>query len=139
MPDITKYDDIIVSRDVIERIWELEGEQYEAMGGLSCIEDMDEETRKTFLDWESDNGHELDALRELASQGEGFPDWRYGATLIRDSYFEDYAQDLAADLGLLQQGATWPYTCIDWERAARELKMNYSMVTFDGVDYWTRS
>jgi antirestriction protein len=59
--------------------------------------------------------------------------------LIRDSYFEDYAQELADDLGLLQKGSTWPYTCIDWEQAARELQMDYSMVTFDGVDYWVRS
>ena len=136
---ISKYDNLIDSRDVIERIETLEEDQEAAMGGFACVEDMDDETRAYFLEWEADNGHELDALRELAGECEGFPDWKYGLTLIRDSYFEDYAQDLAEDCGMLQKGATWPYTCIDWEQAARELQADYSMVTFDGVDYWVRS
>ena len=32
----------------------------------------------------------------------------------------------------------WPNTCIDWDQAAGELKMDYSAVDFDGVTYWIR-
>jgi antirestriction protein len=38
---------------------------------------------------------------------------------------EDYAQELAEELGSIPEGAGWPLTCIDWERAWREL-------TYDG-------
>lgn len=62
----------------------------------------------------------------------------YGATLVRDSYFEDYARELAEDCGLIQRDAHWPNDCIDWERAARELQMDYTSVEFDGVEYWVR-
>lgn len=82
---------------------------------------------------------ELDALRTLAEQCEGYAaDWRHGETLIRDSYFQDYAEQLADDLGAIDAKAGWPNNCIDWQRAARELQMDYTAVDFDGVTYWIR-
>jgi antirestriction protein len=41
---------------------------------------------------------------------------------------EDYAQQLAEETGALRDDDQWPYTCIDWEAAARDL--------FIG-DYWS--
>lgn len=114
-PDISNYDDIIDSRDIIARIEELEG-----------TEDADEL-------------EELERLKELAAQCEGYGDWQYGETLIRESYFEEYAQQLAEDIGAIDPNANWPNNCIDWERAARELKMDYTVVAFDGVSYLIRS
>lgn len=113
--EITEFDDIIDSRDIIERIEYLEG-----------TEDQEEI-------------EELEALKDLAEQGEGYsPDWKYGETLIRDSYFRDYAMDLAEDIGAINHDAGWPNTCIDWDQAARDLQMDYSCITFKGVDYWIR-
>jgi hypothetical protein len=63
----------------------------------------------------------------------------HGETLIRDSYFEEYAQELAEDLGYLQKNVSWPYDCINWEQAARELQQDYTSADFDGVTYWLRS
>lgn len=62
---------------------------------------------------------------------------RNGETLIRDDYFVEYAKDLAAELGYVEspQPAQWPYTCVDWDRAAEELKQDYYSVTFDGKTY----
>jgi hypothetical protein len=85
---------------------------------------------------------ELKALEALQEEAEGYcPDWKYGATLIADSYFEDYAQELAEDLGYTgghNKPLTWPFTCIDWEKAADELQQDYTAVEFDGVTYWVR-
>ena len=36
-------------------------------------------------------------------------------------------------------GASLAATCIDWAQAARELRMDYTSVDFDGVTYWIRS
>lgn len=38
---------------------------------------------------------------------------------------EDFAQEMADQLGYLNKDMSWPYTCIDWERAARDLMMDY--------------
>jgi antirestriction protein len=38
---------------------------------------------------------------------------------------EEFAQQLAEDLGE-PAPTSWPYTCIDWERAARDLMYDYS-------------
>jgi len=50
--------------------------------------------------------------------------------------FTEYAQELAEDLGYDFNKAQWPATCIDWEQAVRELRMDYSCVEVNGVDYW---
>ena len=102
----------------------------EGCDGGKCLGDVDED---------SDEWQELKALKALQADAEGSPDWRHGETLIRDSYFETYAQELADDCGMLKEGSAWPYTCIDWERAARELQQDYMRVDFDGVEYWIRS
>ena len=133
-----KFSDVIDSRDVIERIEELEQEQEDAMGGFEHVEDMDDATRSSFLAWEANNGHELDTLRELAREASDSPDWKHGETLIRDSYFKRYAQNLAEDCDMVPSESRWPLTCIDWEQAARELRMDYFSVEFDGVEYWIR-
>ena len=123
-PEITNYDDIIDSHNVIARIDDLETERKDA-------------TDKSEFD-ESDEGQELTALKKLTKQGEDFSDWKYGITLIRDSYFEQYAQELAEDIGAIQPNLSWPYTCIDWKLAARDLQFDYSALEFDGVTYWAR-
>lgn len=139
--DFSNSTDVIDSRDVIERIGELEGEL-----DVFCDENEipDSERGNTnnekWMDWEdSSEGQELKVLLALQSEAEGSPDWQYGEQLIRDSYFEEYAQELAEDCGMVERDVKWPYTCIDWEKAARELQYDYSIVNFDGVDYWIRS
>jgi chromosome segregation ATPase len=59
--------------------------------------------------------------------------------LIRESYFTEYAQQLAEDLGAISANAPWPACHIDWDAAAEELKMDYSTVDFDGVTYYYRA
>lgn len=114
---VTNYEDIIDSRDIIERIEELSG----------------------FDTRDADEQRELDALEALQNEAEGYaPDWKYGAALVRDSYFETYARELAEELTTGGVVLNWPYTCIDWAEAARELKMDYTELEFDGVSYWVR-
>lgn len=38
---------------------------------------------------------------------------------------ENFAEEMAESLGLINDHVTWPYTCIDWEWAARELMHDY--------------
>lgn len=195
MTDISKFDNIIDSRDVIKRIEELEDYEAtlasaeaehehalnahnaaaEAVGELAAELDLakvqhgygsseadraeeqhelalerlaerqDElEAAKTDLDnarseLTEDLQEELKLLRELAEQGEGYGDWAYGETLIHDSHFTAYAEQLAEDIGAVNPAAAWPLTHIDWEGAARDLKMDYTSIEFDGETFWMRS
>jgi hypothetical protein len=126
MTDVTKFDDMIDVRDVIARVEQLEAiaEDVAAMDA----DDADELATLTAL---------LESMKGYGGDEEWRGDW-YPGTLVRDSYFEDYAQELAGDCGMINADATWPNNCIDWERAARELRMDYSATEFDGVTYWYR-
>lgn len=137
--EITNSQDVIDSRDVIARIEYLEGEQESLLHGQAHVEDLNDEQRAIFQTWEDEYGAELDSLRALAEEASGSPDWEYGETLIRESYFEDYARELADDIGAVDRDAKWPNTFIDWEAAANALKQDYTSVSFAGEDYWIRS
>ena len=60
-------------------------------------------------------------------------------TMIPEVDFEDYARELAEDIGAIKNDANWPNYCIDWEKAASELKMDYSEIEVDGVTYLFRA
>ncbi len=121
---IDNSDDIIDSRDVIARIEELE-----AIDGI-------EEQIDALV--ESDEATELVALRELQSEAEGYSDdWRYGACLIRRSYFVDYCEELCKDIGDLPKEIPH-YIEIDWKATADNIEADYTSVDFDGVEYLVR-
>lgn len=66
-------------------------------------------------------------------------DYEYGETLIHESYFVRYTEELAHDIGAIDARANWPCNCIDWELAADMLKQDYTCADFGGQTYWFRS
>lgn len=66
-------------------------------------------------------------------------DWDDIGPMIPEYDFEDYAQELAEDIGAISSDHSWPNYCIDWSYAARELAYDYSLVTWRGVDYYVRA
>jgi hypothetical protein len=121
--------DIIDSRDIIERIEELK----ELIEGEGC-EDACTEYKL-----------ELAMLEDLADQGQSeSSDWVHGETLIRRSYFVDYTEELINDcyeMPKQMHSGDWPFRhmTIDYEAAAKELEQDYSSIDFDGVEYLIRS
>lgn len=138
--EISNSDDVIDSRDVIARIEELQEERQELLDATESGSGSEmAKAQDALTAWDADNLDELNALLALQEQAEPYaPDWRHGESLIRDSYFKEYAQELAEDIGAVKPDAQWPYTCIDWEKAAEELQADYTAVEFDGVTYWIR-
>lgn len=109
--------EVIDSREVIARIEYLQDEE----------ELTEEETE------------ELSILTALQDEASGYSeDWRYGSTLIHADYFEDYARELAEDIGAIDPDASWPLSFIDWSAAADALKEDYTEVDFGGESYWIR-
>lgn len=124
---ISNTDDLIDIRDVIERFEELESAHEDnAPFGLPDDEALEFRT--------------LGDLIEACEGNGGDEQWRgdwYPVTLIRDSYFTDYAMDLLDDIGVLPADTPW-YVEIDREATAKNVQVDYTSVEFDGVTYWIR-
>lgn len=154
---ISNTDDIIDSRDVIARIEELTDERDslqsdldEAQADLDALTDADADAyalsqaavtdaRDAMTEWnESAEADELRILESLQSDAEGCAsDWHCGSSLIRDSYFVEYCEEMVKDVGDLPQNIP-PYLVIDWEKTADNLRVDYTSVDFDDIEYWVR-
>lgn len=154
---ISSSDRVIDSRDVIERIEELESDREtlaaeldEAREALESIERgepvaRDEATRAVeaasaaLAEWDaSDDAAELATLRALAEQCEGYGDWSHGETLIHRDYWTGYVQELLQDLDVLPRDMP-AYLVIDWDATAGNIEADYMSVDFDGAEYLMRS
>ena len=100
--------------------------------------------RGRWADEHPDDAEELARLEKLLEETGGYGgdhQWNgtwYPGSMIADSYFEDYARELADDIGAINRNATWPVCHIDWEAAADSLKQDYASITYGGVEYWYR-
>jgi hypothetical protein len=137
--EISNTEDVIDSRDIEERInWLIENrDEFQAENTLPDYLGFESDDESKWAEWDSEYGQELRNLETLRNDCDT-SEWKDGVQLIRDTYFEDYAQELAEDIGAINRNSTWPNNCIDWEQAADELKIDYTPVEFDGVDYWFR-
>ena len=128
--------DVIDVRDIIARVLELRDERDEYNEKMGSPDAWD-----GVPDGEPEELAMLEGiLSELAGYGgdEEFEGYRYPVQLIAESYFQEYAQDLAEDCGMVDTNARWPMNCIDWEQAARELQMDYSYILIHDSTYWYR-
>lgn len=127
--DINNTQEILDSRNVIERFQELE-DILEAAGEPEATDAEREE-------W-ADVAEEHTALAAFVAQGEDYEEWTDGATLVHEEYFESYAKELAEETGIIDSSHAL-YTYVDWESWADGLKEDdYEAINFDGVDYYIR-
>lgn len=135
MTDIRNTDDLINSRDVIDRIDELRDTlfaSHQEEGGC------DSEFEAWLSGNTSEEAEELRILEALAKEGEDYAaDWEYGETIIRKSYFTDYCEELCKDIDAILRDVP-PYIVIDWEATAENLKVDYTEIDFGGVPYLIR-
>lgn len=88
----------------------------------------------------ADEYERLYAVNEEGRSTFGAGDWdASGIILIEDGYFEDYARDLADDIGAIDSEYDWPLTHIDWPAAAASLQQDYSAIDYGGYTYWGRA
>ena len=102
--------------------------------------DLVEAVKTCELDIEDFDKEELETFRSVVSEGELYSsDWNGGEALILESYFQDYAKELAEDLGSISGKEEWPLNHIDWESAADDMKQDYSSIEVEGYTYYVRS
>ncbi len=111
--EITNDMDVIDSRDIIERIEELQA------------------TERDVKEHE-----ELTALLALAEEGEQYsPDWSYGSQLIHENYFEEYMDQMLEDCGDIPKDIP---CYLDITVNYDMLKWDYTELDFDGETYYIR-
>lgn len=121
MANFDGYDDIIDSREIIERIEELADALAEG-------------------DFSQEDHDELSALTALRDDAESLADWHYGETLIHENYFTQAMKDDVVDCGYLPANLPWWIKDnIDWDGVADALKADYTDFTFRGAEYWARA
>lgn len=141
--EITNSEDILDSRDIIARIEELEAEKESALEGVPASEYGNYDNEK-WAEWDdSDEANELKLLSSFLEDFKGCggdEEWRgdwYPVTIIRDSYFEDYTEELITDCGYISRDfPSW--IVIDWKETAENVQQDYTSAEFDGVTYWAR-
>ncbi len=130
---ISNTDDVIDSRDVIERLEELQNK-------VDAEADELPEFRKSEaidLALTAEEKEEFNNLLYFTEQIKDYcPDWEYGATLIRDSFFEQAMDEMIEDCYPELGKDLPPFATITIDYFA--LKMDYTAVEFDGVTYWVR-
>lgn len=137
----THTDDVIDSRDIIERIAELENilrDEYEELPknefGLTIPFD---EWVDVILFEHDTEGYEYKILVALAEECEQYTsDWEHGEALIHESYFEQYMDEMISDCYEIPKGLPF-WIRIEYDYDA--LKMDYTEVTFNGETYFIRS
>lgn len=113
-------------------------ERKELENDLADAESALEEAELNFGASERTELGNLESLRdEIGSKGDLISEDH--GPFVRSDSFEDYARELAEETGAIDPRAGWPLTCIDWDKAADELKMDYSAVEWDGDTYYFRS
>lgn len=157
MADVSNMEDVMDVRDIIERVEEIEPDLW-TNHYRHCDEEWSDTADSTCNDKcptcgaeiephkseESDDYDEHTSLMafldEMKGNG-GDHQWRgdwYPVTVVRESYFKDYAQELAEEQDLIKADAHWPNNCIDWDQAARELKIDYTGADFGDITYYFR-
>jgi hypothetical protein len=132
---------IVDSRDILRRVRELEQERGSFEIEVEHHSDEPDTLGPSWAEENEDDAQELailTALVEEIDQNAG-DSARDGVALIADSHFEEYAQELAEDIGAIAKDAPWPACHIDWTAAADALQQDYSSIEWDGETYWVRS
>lgn len=147
--------DVIDSRDIIERIEELESiltdaHAAETESGATDL-DFDEWLDAMRAAASPASSHELnlereefEELRRLADECECYADWVHGETLIADEYFTKYIEELINDCYEMPKDVNsgkwpWRHMTMDYDAAAEEAKADYAEVGIFGRVFWIRN
>lgn len=130
MTDVSNDADLIDTRDVLDRINELEGD----------LESFYQDGPDT---WDSEDPDviEIRQLQDLINEVAGYSEDKPadGVTLIRATYFVRYMEEYFEDTSDTPvKSHDWPFRHIDWEAAADELRVDYTEVEYNGVSYLFR-
>ena len=111
---VSSFDDVITVDDLSNRL-----EQLDSVDEDAVLDDEDQA--------------EFNSLTKLLAEVDNYD----CETLVRDSYFAQYVQELCEDCGDVPANLPY-YIVIDWAATAENMRIDYTAFEFDGVTYWGR-
>ena len=126
-------EDVLDTRDLDAKLDELESLQSD----YDDCEDLDEDGVKTVEPLDVVSAQMLKALRELKDEVGG---WHHGTGLIRETYWREYCQQLADDMGYTggDRNSNPLLDYVDWDQWADALTADYSVAEINGVTFYWR-
>ena len=136
---------ILDTRDLIERRDELKQEvldsfleTFEQYADTDSYEDINFDEEEELESWKSSWEDEIEEIEEIDSLEDEIDEFKYGESMIDTNDWEDYVRELLEDAGYVPRDfPSW--IIIDWEATASNVCQDYSIVTYQGVDYFVRA
>lgn len=135
---------VLDTRDLAERRDELKEQIFNSF--IETFEHYAEQT-ESFDDilfdedeiesWVDDWKDELEEIEEVDELEKYITDFQYGETLIHESYFTEYCEELCKDFGYISKDFPL-WIEIDWDSTAENIKIDYSECTYQGETYYAR-
>tara|TARA_Y100001938_G_C7943012_1_gene355287 strand:- start:410 stop:781 length:372 start_codon:yes stop_codon:yes gene_type:complete len=121
---------------------------------MGCKMNLDQDTldsrdlEERIIELEKDNNltdeekEEYNQLIAIKNDCEDYG-WEHGIYFISEYYWVTYCEDFAYDCGYMEtfksnNGYNPLSYCVDWEKWADQVKMDYSSITFNNRDYYWR-
>lgn len=103
----------------------------------AILEEAQNELLSAEADFDKEDQEELKLLRKLREQADR--GWMHGVTLIHESNFADYIQELYEDTASSELGALPSILRdnIDWEDVAKDAESDYTIIEWDGSTFYT--
>ncbi len=142
----TEYDDLEEQHTSLKDALSEAREELEAVDKDDLAEQVEAteavvEALRELNEWEQENLERLNALKDFCDDLDSYGGGRQeNETLIAEENFADYAEQLAEDIkpSASIDYSTWPLNCIDWEKAAKDLRYDYTEHEFQGTTYLFR-
>jgi hypothetical protein len=126
-----RTDEVIYSEDVIHWLSEMETVYGPRPGeGIDTVhvEDMSVEEQDLY-----------GFLCELRQEAGHVSDWAYNVSIVRDSFFAEYAENEVEECGLLPSALPEIVARnINWQGVAEDMQEDYLQFEAGGVTWWVR-
>lgn len=135
-----------LATELVDNWNELSDEDHQASDiddllGTSGFEFADD-IKEIFSEFEADNSDEINHYNNIVEFCEELEvqaaDYRYGESVIHESYFTEYTEETLVDCGYLPKDLP-SWIVIDMEATAENVKVDYCEVNFEGETYYIRN
>jgi hypothetical protein len=83
---------------------------------------------------------ELAVIEDFCNELDGYGDFEHGESIVAESYFTNYAEDLTTELGYIPDNLpSFIADNIDWKGVAEDLKVDYMEADYKGTTYYMRA
>jgi len=133
-----KVDELkIALKDAEAALEDGEGSEEDVETAEQALDETKDELLSAEVDFDKEDQEELKLLRKLREQADR--GWMHGVTLIHESNFADYIQELYEDTASSELGALPSILRdnIDWEDVAKDAESDYTIIEWDGSTFYT--